>query len=66
MKHERTVKMIVISIVALGAILILGLLLQEQDNRERNRAIERCGGENNIVKKYTNQGDVYFQCKSEK
>lgn len=50
--------------------LILGLvgcfkLLELQDQHERNRAIERCG-ENNIIEKYTKEGDIYFQCKVEK
>lgn len=41
-------------------------LLRLQDEHERNRAIERCGGENNIVEHYTKEGDLYFSCKVEK
>lgn len=32
-------------------------------NHDKENAIKRCGGENNIVEKVTNQGDIYFNCK---
>ena len=41
-------------------------LLKLQDDYERGRAIERCGGEDNIVERYTKEGDLYFTCKVEK
>lgn len=57
--------------VAFYGICLLGIvgciwLLNLQDQHERERAIKRCGGENNIVERYTNQGDLYFTCKAEK
>jgi len=54
--------------VAVFIIIIWGLLslLALQDKHERNRAIERCGGEDNIVEHYTKEGDLYFSCKVEK
>ena len=52
-------------------ICILGIvgcfkLLELQDQHERERAITRCGGANNIVEHYTKEGDLYFSCKVEK
>ena len=50
----------------LGVFLVLcvmryiGVSLYEHD---KEKAIKRCGGENNIVEKVTNQGDIYFNCK---
>lgn len=41
-------------------------LLNLQDQHEEKRAIERCGGKDNIVERYTNQGDKYYTCKVEK
>ena len=52
-----------VSIVII-ALCVMGL--QAQDNQVRKNAIERCGGENNIVERHTNQGDRYYTCKVEK
>lgn len=41
-------------------------LLELQYNHERNNAITRCGGENNIVEHHTKEGDSYWTCKVEK
>lgn len=38
-------------------------LLQLQEQHEEKRAITRCGGESNIVTKYTKNGDTYYLCK---
>lgn len=54
-----------ITISILG-IFLCGLALQAQDNKTRKDAIERCGGENNIVERYTNQGDLFYSCRVEK
>ena len=52
-------------------ICILGIigffkLLELQYNYEKNRAIARCGSENNIVEHFTKEGDSYWTCKVEK
>ena len=52
-------------------ICILGIigcfkLLELQNQHERERAIARCGSENNIVEHHTKEGDLYFSCKVEK
>lgn len=39
--------------------------LNALDRHEYNRAVERCGADN-IVERYTNQGDIYYTCKVEK
>ncbi len=49
-------------------ICILGIvgcfkLLELQDQHERERAIARCGNENNIVEHFTKDGDSYWTCK---
>ena len=56
----------------LEVLLIVGVLalcaygLKYQDQKEYERAIERCGDAQNLVERYTNQGDVYYTCKVEK
>lgn len=52
-------------------ICILGIigcfkLLELQHNHEKDRAITRCGNENNIVEHFTKDGDSYWTCKVEK
>lgn len=49
-----------------GVLVLCFYGLNALDRHERNRAIERCGGVDNIVERYTNQGDTYYQCKVEK
>ena len=41
-------------------------MLQWQDQKNYEYAVERCGSEENLVKHYTNEGDVYWTCKVEK
>ena len=36
------------------------------DNYEKEKANIRCGGADNVVIRYTIQGDKYYQCKVEK
>ena len=52
-------------------ICILGIvgcfkLLELQYNYEKDRAITRCGNENNIEEHFTKDGDSYWTCKVEK
>lgn len=39
------------------------LLFGIQNNYMKNKAISKCGGKNNIIEKYTNEGDIYYICK---
>ena len=48
-----------------GVLVLCFYGLNALDRHEYNRAIERCGADN-IVERYTNQGDVYYTCKVEK
>ena len=63
---KENVKVALIGIGCLLAIVGCFKLLQLQDQHEYNRAVERCGGESNIVQHYTNQGDKYYTCTIEK
>jgi hypothetical protein len=52
-------------------VLILGMvgcfkLLALQDQHEKERAIARCGSEENLVEHYTKDGDIWWSCKVEK
>lgn len=47
-------------------IIICGKVLNAIDNKEYNRAVERCGNSDNVVERYTNLGDKYFTCKVDK
>ena len=53
-------------IIGMSLLLIVvfkGLTILENNNK--NNAIQECG-KDNIVMKYTNQGDRYYVCKVEK
>lgn len=72
-KYEMKLRKGIMVAKKIGRVLIIILifwsllqLLALQDKHERNRAIERCGGEDNIVEHYTKEGDLYFSCKVEK
>ena len=51
------------SVICVGILLLIFGLLCLQDKNEKQRAIKRCGGEDNIVEHYTKDGDVYWTCK---
>ncbi len=51
-------------IILVGVLSIYGLVAL--DNYEKEKANTRCGGADNVVVRYTNQGDKYYQCKVEK
>lgn len=53
-------------ILIVGVIVILFNGLSALDRHEKNRAIERCGSESNLIEKYTSTGETYYQCKVEK
>ena len=50
--------------ITIGVLSIYGLV--GLDNYEKEKANARCGGADNVVVRYTNQGDKYYQCKVEK
>lgn len=61
---EKIKEMLVI--VGMIVVIILSFKgLEAMDNQAKNKAIEKCG-KDNVVVKYTNQGDRYYQCKVEK
>ena len=47
-------------------VIICGKVLNAIDNKEYNRAVERCGNSDNVVERYTNLDDKYFTCKVDK
>ena len=51
------------SVICIGILLLIFGLLCLQDKNEKQRAIKRCGGEDNIIEHYTKDGDVYWTCK---
>ena len=50
--------------ITIGILSMYGLF--SLDNYEKEKANIRCGGADNVVVRYTNQGDKYYQCKVEK
>ena len=50
--------------IAIGILSMYGLF--GLDNYEKEKANIRCDGADNVVVRYTNQGDKYYQCKVEK
>ena len=62
---EIFAKVLLFGVCALGIIGCIKLL-QWQDQKNYEYAIERCGNEENLVKHYTKEGDVYWTCKVEK
>lgn len=68
LKREIKEKLEKVIFYSLCLLAIIGCfwLLNLQDQYEEKRAIERCDGKDNIVERYTNQGDKYYTCKVEK
>ena len=50
--------------ITIGVLSIYGLV--GLDNYEKEKANTRCGGADNVVVRYTTQGDKYYQCKVDK
>lgn len=65
MKKNEMLEMITLLGVLIIAIVLGGLGLKALDTHEKERALDRCYP-NEIVVKYTNQGDKYYSCKVEK
>lgn len=68
LKREIKEKLEKVIFYSLCLLAIIGCfwLLSLQDQYEEKRAIKRCDGKDNIVERYTNQGDKYYTCKVEK
>lgn len=68
LKREIKEKLEKVIFYSLCLLAIIGCfwLLNLQDQYEEKRAIKRCDGKDNIVERYTNQGDKYYTCKVEK
>lgn len=65
-KMKKVFTNVIELVLIVGVIVILFNGLSALDRHERNRAIERCGGESNLIEKYTSTGETYYQCKVEK
>lgn len=65
MKKNEMLEMITLLGVLIIAIVLGGLSLKALDTHEKERALDRCYP-NEIVVKYTSQGDKYYSCKVEK
>lgn len=65
-KYRDMLKGSLVTLVLLLGVLFCMWVLAMLNNSEKKNAIERCGGEDNIVERYTKEGDIYYQCKVEK
>ena len=61
---EKILNVLFIGVCLLG---IWGFckILELQDQRVYNYAVERCGGEDNLVPYHTKEGDTFYNCKVE-
>ena len=64
MKKELLIKVAVFGVCLLG---IWGCikLLQLQDKRVYEHAIEKCGNTDNLIEYHTKEGDTFYHCKVE-
>lgn len=65
-KMKKVFTNVIELVLVVGVIVALFNGLSALDRHERNRAIERCGSESNLIEKYTSTGETYYQCKVEK
>lgn len=64
MKERLQDLLLVGGIISIFVLSIYGLIAL--DRNERERAISRCGGENNIIERDTTTGETYYICKVQK
>ena len=64
-KYRDALKKIICVLILVFLFMLCVKALDEVDKSERRNAIKRCGGEDNIVEKYTSTGDVYYACKEQ-
>lgn len=62
---KEVLKNISEGLVIVVVVAIFITLLNVLDKSEERKAIARCNGKENIVTKYTNQGDKYYVCKEQ-
>lgn len=63
---KRLLKNVLGVVACVLAIVGLFKLLQLQDQKNYEHAIERCGSVENLVKHQTQEGDIYWTCLVEK
>lgn len=56
---KRFASTILLIIVLVGAVKVLNTL----NEKEYQKAVSKCGSKENVITKYTNQGDKYYICK---
>jgi len=61
---ELLVKILVFGVCVLGLIGCVKLL-QWQDQKNYEHAIEKCGSVDNIIEYHTQEGDTFYHCKVE-
>lgn len=62
---KEVLKNISEGLVIVVVVAIFIALLNVLDRSEEKKAIARCNGKENIVTKYTSQGDKYYVCKEQ-
>lgn len=65
MRLKLWVQVTLMTLATMIAVGGLFLMFHAMYVHDKENAIKRCGGEQNIVEKRTNQGDIYFNCKND-
>lgn len=63
MKLRFEVKMFLLFVAMISLLIVLGKSISAMEQKAYNDAVVRCKGEQNVVQKYTSQGDKYWVCK---
>lgn len=66
MKLRFEVKVVLFVLVMIGIVIALGKSINSMEQKAYTDAVARCNGEQNVVQKYTSQGDKYWVCAIEK
>ena len=62
MKLKEEIKMLLFIIAMIIIVVLLGKSISAMEQKAYNDAVVRCKGEQNVVQKYTSQGDKYWVC----
>lgn len=62
MKLRFEVKMFLLFVAMISLLVVLGKSISAMEQKAYNDAVVRCKGEQNVVQKYTSQGDKYWVC----
>lgn len=57
---------VLLFVICLLLVIGIGKVFALLDQHEYNRALDRCGNKDNVVEKYTKEGDKYYTCKVDK